>query len=200
MEARNGEVRRGDKPALVDAIETADVALSAEAGRHRHHPAVRAAGFLSEIADQPPAFTLAIAATAAGIVLDRPRLAEGGLRCLAALTVVTAAKSAVKAWVVRTRPSKLFEDGEYETGLDGPNEGPWNSFPSGHAANAVACARAIGRVSPEAGAAAMAGALAIAAVQVPRAAHHALDVVAGAALGWGVEAALDALWPEREEA
>lgn len=182
---------------IVETIEQADVAVSAEAGKLRDTTPVKLLGALSEISDQPPAFTLAAAATVAGFALGRPRLAEGGLRSLAVLTLVTAAKSAIKSVVVRTRPHMLLDHGRYESGVMGPDEGPWNSFPSGHTANAVAVARAIGRVAPEAEGAAMAGAIAIGVTQVPRASHHSLDVVAGAALGLAIEAGVNALWPER---
>lgn len=182
---------------VVKTIERADVAVSAEAGKLRHTPAVKLLGALSEIADQPPAFTLATAATVAGFVTGRPRLAESGLRALAVLTLVTAAKSAIKSVVVRTRPFMLLDHGHYETGVMGPDEGPWNSFPSGHTANAAAVARAISRVVPEAGGPLAAGAIAIGVTQVPRAAHHSLDVVAGAALGLAIEGAVHALWPDR---
>lgn len=182
---------------VVGTIEKADVAVSAEAGKLRDRPAVKLLGALSEVADQPPAFTLAAAAAAAGVTLGRPTLAEGGLRALAALTLVTAAKSAIKSVVVRTRPHMLLDHGHYESGVLGPDEGPWNSFPSGHTANAVAVACAIGRVAPQAEGAALAAAIAIGVAQVPRAKHHALDVVAGAALGFAIEAGVNALWPER---
>lgn len=182
---------------VLDTIEQADVAVSAEAGKLRHTPGVRLLGAASEIADQPPAFTLAAAATVAGFALGRPRLAEAGLRSLAVLTLVTAAKSAIKAVVVRTRPFMLLDHGHYESGVMGPDEGPWNSFPSGHTANAVAVARAIARAAPEAEGPAMAAAIGIGVTQVPRAAHHPLDVVAGAALGLAVEAGVNALWPDR---
>lgn len=188
-----------DDDSLAEKIESADVAVSVAAGQYRDHPVIRALGFLSEIADQPPAFTLATLAAAGGILAGRPKLAEAGLRTLAALSAATASKAAIKAVVVRTRPFMLLEHGEYETGVMGPNDGPWNSFPSGHTANAVAAARAIARVYPEAAPQLAAGAVAIAAVQVPRAAHHTLDVAAGAALGWACEAAVDrgfALWRE----
>lgn len=187
-------VETDDDASVVEQIEAADVAAAVEAGRFRDHRIVKLLGFLSEISDQPPAFTLATAASVGGVLTQRPRLAEAGLRALAVLTVATAAKSAVKAVVVRTRPFMLLERGEYETGLMGPNDGPWNSFPSGHTANAVGVARAVSRVLPEAAAPLGLAAAGIAAVQVPRATHHPLDVIAGAALGWASEAAVNCLW------
>ena len=70
---------------VIDALHEADVALSAEAGRLRDHPAVEAAGIASEIADQPPAFSLAGTAAVAGLLTGRPRLAAGGARAFASL-------------------------------------------------------------------------------------------------------------------
>lgn len=180
---------------VAEAIEEADVVASVEAGRLRDTPAIRILGALSEVCDQPPAFTLAAAAALGGIVTGRARMAEGGLRCLAALTLATAAKTALKSVVVRTRPHMLLDHGQYESGLSGPDEGPWNSFPSGHAANAFAVARAIARVAPDAAGPLAVAAIGVGSVQVPRARHHSLDVVAGAALGIAAEGLVDAIWP-----
>lgn len=179
---------------IIDTLHDADVALSVEAGQYRDHAAVEAAGFLSEIADQPPAFSLAAVATAAGLLGGRPRLAEGGLRALAALWLATQIKSQIKSAVVRTRPHKLLEEGHYETGLNGPDEHDYNSFPSGHTADAVAAARAVGRVAPDAGGPLLAAAGIVGLVQVPRAKHHLADVVAGAVVGLVAEAAVNALF------
>jgi membrane-associated phospholipid phosphatase len=179
---------------VLHEIEHADVALSVEAARLRGHPATRVMGALSELADQPPTFTLTALAALAGLALGRPRLARGALRGFAAAAVATAAKSAIKATVVRTRPYVLLDEGRYETGLsgEGTDGGPWHSFPSGHTANAVAVACAASRVAPEQAAPLALAALAVGVVQVPRGAHHALDVVAGALVGWASEAAVNA--------
>ena len=128
---------------IIDDLHEADVDLAVDAGQLRHTTFMAVAGPLSEIADQPPAFTLATAAMIGGIVTGRPRLARTGARVLASLAVATWIKATIKSKVVRTRPYKLLDEGHYETGLDGPDEGPYNSFPSGHTANAVAAARAI---------------------------------------------------------
>ncbi len=180
---------------LLQQIERADVAAAAKAGEQRHHPLVRAAGAMAKGADQPPMFTLATAVLGAGLALGRPKVAEAGGRMLIALTVATAVKAAVKASVVRTRPNVLWDEGRYETGIWGPNESPWNSFPSGHTANAVTVARAVGRVVPEARPALWALAAVAGGVQVPRGAHHPLDVAAGAVVGLLAEALADRAWP-----
>ena len=176
---------------IIDDIHAADVAIAVRAGQYRHHPAVEAAGEASEIADQPPAFTLAAAAVALGLATGRPRLIEGGARTFAALFVATRIKSAIKSRVVRTRPYKLLDEGEYETGLRGPDERDYNSFPSGHTADAVAAARAVSRVAPDLAVPLYLGAAAIGAIQIPRATHHLADVVAGAAVGLVAEALVD---------
>lgn len=179
---------------IIETLHQADVALSVEAGQFRDHPAVEAAGFVSEISDQPPAFTLAAVATAAGLLSGRARLAEGGLRALASLWLATQIKSQIKSTVVRTRPYKLLDEGHYETGVNGPDERDYNSFPSGHTADAVAAARAIGRVVPDAGGPLLGVAGIVGLVQVPRARHHLADVLAGAIVGLAAEAAVDALF------
>lgn len=179
---------------LIDTLHEADVALSVEAGQLRDHPAVETLGFLSEISDQPPAFTLAGAAMVAGLLARQPRLAEGGARALASLWLATQIKGRIKSAVVRTRPHKLLDEGHYETGVNGPDEHDYNSFPSGHTADAVAAARAIGRVAPDARGPVMAAAGIVGLVQVPRAKHHLTDVLAGAVVGLVAEAAVNAVF------
>lgn len=180
---------------VIETVEEADLAVSMEAAKLRHHPVTEAAGLLSELADQPPMFTLSAALLAAGLIAGRPRLAEAGGRMLASVALATAAKAAIKASVVRTRPNVVLEEGRYESGLWGPNEGPMNSFPSGHTANAVAAARALARAYPRLHGIGHLTAAAFGVIQVPRATHHPLDVAAGALVGYASEAAVDRLWP-----
>ena len=184
-----------NEDSIIETVEKVDVALSYGAGQARNHPVTRAAGFVSEISDQPPAFTLAAAAMVAGVVMDRRDLTEVGARSLIGLTIVTLTKSFIKSSVTRTRPFMMFEHGEYDRRVGGPDDGPWNSFPSGHTGNAVAVAAAVGHVYPRMAAPAALAAAAIGAVQVPRASHHALDVIAGAALGLTVDRLVTAVWP-----
>lgn len=179
---------------ILDTLHKADVALSVRAGHLRDDPAVVAAAQASEITDQPPALTLAAVATLAGLLGGRPRLAEGGLRALAALWLATGIKSRIKSTVVRTRPSRLLDEGQYDLGVNGPDESDYNSFPSGHTADAVAAARAIGRVAPQAGLPMLAAAAVVGLVQVPRGKHYLADVLAGAVVGLVAEAAVDALF------
>ncbi|HVG47824.1 MAG TPA: phosphatase PAP2 family protein [Rubellimicrobium sp.] len=180
---------------LLHDIERADVRAAAKAGEQRHNPLVEGAGRLAKGADQPPMFTMATAVLGAGLALGRRDVAEAGGRMLMALGVATAVKAALKASVVRTRPNVLWDEGRYETGVWGPNESAWNSFPSGHTANAVSVARAVGRVAPGWRPALWAAAAVAGGVQVPRGAHHPLDVAAGALVGLGAEAVANWAWP-----
>jgi len=173
-------------------VEQADIAAAETLARHRDHPAVKALGKLSELGDQPPLFALSGAVLAAGLLTRRPRLAEAGARMLAAMTLATLAKGRIKKAVSRTRPNVLMDRGEYRTMTGGPDEGPWNSFPSGHTAGAAAVARALLRVYPRAGAAAAPVAAGIALVQVPRGAHYPLDVAGGLLVGLAAEALVNA--------
>ncbi|MFN2473021.1 MAG: phosphatase PAP2 family protein, partial [Sphingomicrobium sp.] len=68
---------------------------------------------------------------------------------------------------------------------------PYNSFPSGHTAGAVAVARAIGRDYPGIRVPALALAAGIAAVQVPRGKHYVSDVLAGAFIGLAADVAVE---------
>lgn len=172
-------------------VEEADLAVAERLGRYRDDPAIRTAGALSEFADQPPLLTACGAVLACGLVRGDPRMASAGGRMLASVLLATAMKSALKRLVGRTRPHMLLDQGRYEVEAFGPDNGDWQSFPSGHTAGAVAAARALGREFPGARGPAYAGAAAVAAIQIPRAKHYPVDVVAGALLGLVAEAAVD---------
>lgn len=174
-----------------NVVERADVVVAATLGQWRDAPVVRAAGWASEVADQPPMFALSAATLALGLAAGDRRLAATGGRMLAAVALATGVKAAIKAVVARTRPHKALDEGRYEASLMGPNEGPWNSFPSGHTADAVAAARVVARAYPGGAGPAYAAAAAIAAIQVPRGAHYPIDVAAGAVVGWAAEEAVE---------
>lgn len=176
------------------AVERADAALATAAAKHRKHPLVRAFGFVSEAADQPPLIAACAATAAAGALTRNPRLLRAGLRMLAAELLATGIKAAVKHHVNRTRPRKMLKDGRYALHADeegSRDEGPWNSFPSGHTAGAVAVGRALTREYPAAAPAVGAAVATVALVQLPRGAHFPTDVAAGAAIGLAAEAVVD---------
>lgn len=179
------------------AIEHADAVIATRAGRYHRHPAVRALGAASEIADQPPLIAASLAATAIGLLAKQPDLARTGVRMLAGELVATGFKHVIKRRIDRTRPYKMLKDGRYKlehAGSDASRESPWSSFPSGHTAGAVATARAIAHGYPRLALPAGLAAGAIALIQIPRRAHFPTDVVAGAAIGflseWLVDAAM----------
>jgi membrane-associated phospholipid phosphatase len=175
--------------------EQIDAALSKALVRHRENPAVRGLGALAELADQPPLIAVSLLTAGAGAVLRRPPLVRAGLRMLASELLATALKGAIKHHVNRTRPHKMLEDGRYSLHTDRKgrkDEGPWNSFPSGHTAGAVAVGRALVREYPAAAPAAALAMTLVAIIQLPRGAHFASDVVAGAAIGAAAEGAVHA--------
>ena len=170
------------------APEKADIAVARAASPARHNPTVKALGWISEIADQPPLITLCALSAAAGVLLRRPRLAHTGARMLAGELVATRLKSMVKHRVDRTRPHVLADGGRYRASAGHHDDPALNSFPSGHMAGAVAVARAPARGYPEHAATAYLGAAAIGAIQVPRSRHYPTDVAAGAVIGLVAEA------------
>ncbi len=188
--AQHASVQRGS-PA-----ETADIAVTERLARGRRHRAVQAAGTLSEVGDQPPLLTLSGAVLALGVATGDAQRAETGARMLAAVLVATGIKSVLKHLVSRTRPYVLLDEGRYAVQAFGPDEGSWQSFPSGHTAGSVAAARAVARAYPGASGPAYAAAAAIALAQVPRGKHYPSDVIAGAVVGVVAEAIVDraAVW------
>jgi membrane-associated phospholipid phosphatase len=175
--------------------ERLDAALSTALMRYRENRAMQVLGLAGEAADQPPLLGASLATIGAGAMLRRPRLLRAGLRMLASELVATGIKGAVKHHVNRTRPHKMLEDGRYSLHTDAKgrkDEGPWNSFPSGHTAGAVAVSRAVAREYPGAQSAGGFAATFIGLIQLPTGKHFASDVLAGAVVGLVSEALVDA--------
>ncbi|WP_242116730.1 phosphatase PAP2 family protein [Sphingomonas lacusdianchii] len=189
-----GKKRKAKQQAkqLVDA--DIDAGQGVAAALH-DHPVVKVAGWLSEVADQPPTVAINLTTIAAGLWRGDARLTRTGVRMLAAHGLATLAKSVIKANVDRARPH-LFSDREDHRPKPGDtDEGPQNSFPSGHTAGALAVARAVAREYPEAAGPAYAGAAAVAAIQVPRGTHFPIDVAVGAVIGLVAEALVARVLP-----
>ncbi len=182
------------KHSIIETVEEADLSVAAQAAEVRHHPLTQALGHLSEVADQPPMLSLGALVLVGGVVTGQGRLAEAGGRLFASVALATAMKTIVKRAVVRTRPHVLADGGRYETGLFGAVDGPHSSFPSGHTADAVAAARAVSRVYPEARLPTYTAAAAVGIIQIPRCAHYPSDVTAGALVGIAAEALVDQVW------
>ena len=171
--------------------ERVDAAIAKAAVQHRRNPLVRVAGVIGDLADQPPLLLGAAATIAAGALLRKPRMVRAGARMLASEIAATGLKAAAKRFVARTRPGKMLKDGRYKLEADAAGDkydGPWNSFPSGHAAGALAVGRALSREYPGAlpAAALVAGIAAL--VQLPKGTHFPSDIAAGAAIGVASEA------------
>ncbi len=86
---------------------------------------------------------LSIGTILIGAVLRRPTVVRSGVRMLASHAVATAAKTAIKNAVDRTRPSRAVEDGHRLEKGDGADDTSLNSMPSGHTAGAVAGAQGV---------------------------------------------------------
>ena len=171
-------------PDAVLAVEQADIAVAEAAGEVHDHPAIKALGAASEMADQPPLIAVSIALLAGGVVTRRPLFVRTGARMLAAHLIATGMKTIVKRSVDRTRPHVLADEGRYELSQgDGTDDPRLNSFPSGHTAGAVAVAEAIARSAPRWGWPARIWAGAIAAIQIPRCSHYPSDIAVGAMIG-----------------
>ena len=173
--------------------EAADLAVARAAMPLRHSKAVKAAGAVSEIADQPPLIALCAATLAVGLWRRDARIARAGARMLAAELLATKLKSMVKHQIDRTRPRVLADGKRYKMAKGHSHESGDNSFPSGHTAGAVAVTRALAREFPETKVAGAAVATTVALVQIPRCQHYPSDLAAGAVIGLAAEAAVDAV-------
>lgn len=184
----------------VKLVEAADVAVAKAAADYRENPLVRAAGAAAELADQPPLAIICALTIGAGLARRDARLTRAGVRMAAAHALATLAKAMIKRSVDRTRPYVLAEGKAYRRGKGRTNEGPLNSFPSGHTASAVAVARVIAREYPGSAIAGSVVATGVAAVQIPSCHHYVTDIAAGALIGLAVEAIVDAAMPDADYA
>lgn len=179
-------------------VARADRQATHKLAKHRRNPLMKAIGFLSEVADQPPLVAASLGTLAIGLATRRGDLARGGARMLASHLVATGAKLAIKRQIDRTRPSAALDRGasRFEVGDTGGHDE--KSFPSGHTAGAVAVALA---ASHDIDGAALPAALAtgaVAAAQAPAGNHYLLDVVVGGAVGWAAEAVVSAVFDRLE--
>lgn len=164
-------------------LERRDIETAEAAGRERHRPLVRWAGWASEIADQPQLAAMCAATALAGVAMRRPALVGTGLRMLLAHGLATGAKSWIKNRVRRSRPNVVIEDGHYEREAAETEDPRERSFPSGHTAGALAVAGVVAWRHPVLAAPAIVLAAAASLVQLPRAKHYPSDLAAGAVIG-----------------
>ena len=177
--------------ALLDADAAAAEALAPYSGSLP----IRMLEPVADLGDQPQMRMLCGAVVVAGLAMRDRRLAETGLKMLAAHTLATWTKDFVKRRVDRTRPRSMDKPGKDHVPSPGrSSHKEETSFPSGHSAGAAAVARAFARAYPaQAGAAHAAGAL-LSLAQIPRCAHYPTDVGAGVAIGAVSEAVTEAAW------
>lgn len=176
-------------------VVQADVAVATKMTRYQDHPGAKVAAFAGEILDQPPLFTVCGAVVAWGLLTGDRELARRGGHMLASAVVATWIKGGIKKIVARPRPNVLPEVGGHEVSLMGPDEGPWNSFPSGHTAGGMAVARAIARARPDLGLPAYAALATLVAARLPQGGHYPIDLLAGAVVGAVAEAAVARVSP-----
>lgn len=153
---------RGFVAALAAALASAALPAAADGGSAGH----RVSAFVSGAGNA--AF---LAAGAFAPLLEDGRRGRG--ECLRAVDAMAT--------------SVLFSEGLKRLTREGrPGGGAANSFPSGHATAAFAIATAESAIHPEQSAAWYAGAALIGASRVSLHRHYVHDVLAGAALGYGV--------------
>jgi membrane-associated phospholipid phosphatase len=153
---------------------------------------VRLLDHVADLGDQPPLRILCGSVIAVGLMAGDRRLARAGLRMLAAHTLATLVKDAVKRRVDRTRPRSADKRGKDAKPRRGDSEAKEEtSFPSGHSAGAAAVARAFARSYPDQALPVYAAAGVLALAQIPRCAHYPTDVGAGLAIGIASEKAVD---------
>lgn len=181
------------------AVEEADIKVGHKAAGSADYPLVRVLGAVSELADQPPLIALSLATAGVGLARADRRLTRTGGRMLASHVLATAMKALIKRNIDRARPGLFASMREHRLTKGERNEGPMNSFPSGHTAGALAVSRAVVREYPERALPAYGATAAVAAVQLPRGAHFPIDIVVGAAIGWAAEALVYRLMPDPGE-
>ena len=179
-------------------VERTDLRVTRIVGINQNGDAARWLARFADLGDQPPMIGLAVLTIAAGLLRRDERLARTGLRMLAAHSIATMGKLAVKDTVDRTRPGALNEKAYcLEQGTS--RDGRLRSMPSGHSAGVMAIAGAIGPYYPGAILPAAAAATSIAGAQLPSKNHFLSDVLVGAGIGLAAAAIARLLIPPIEK-
>lgn len=169
--------------------EGADIAVGVALAHAKDSAGVRTLATLSEVGSWKSLLAISAGALAWGVAVGDRRMTSAGQRMLSAGILASLVKTTTKRLVHRTRPNVLMDTGLYARGWLGPNDGPWQSFPSGHSALSVAVARAAGHAYPDIRGAAYGAAAGVMLTQILRGAHFPSDVAAGALIGLAAEAA-----------
>jgi membrane-associated phospholipid phosphatase len=172
-------------------LHRTDRAVSRQASKKKDTAVVRAAGFVGDLADQPPLIIFSSATMAFGLLSRRRNVAEAGARMLASHLLATALKTLVKRNIDRTRPEAVSDGKAYKLAKGHSSTHDASSFPSGHTAGAVAVARAASRIYPDAVPALATATVGVGALQLPTGKHYVSDVLAGAVVGLVGEALVD---------
>jgi undecaprenyl-diphosphatase len=176
------------------ALERAELSLAEDLAELRDTPVADLLHPVSKLADQPPMLALAAAGMLLGVFVPDRRVESASARALLAVLLATGAKHLIKHAVNRSRPHRVLDQGEYRSGPGAAEEKYNQSFPSGHTADAVAFARAVSRVFPQAAVPTAVFALLAGLAQPIRAAHYPSDVAAGGTIGFLAELLVDRLF------
>ena len=123
---------------------------------------------------------LSLVLLAVGYGLKHPQWKDAGWQSLIAHGLAGLSANILKHVIGRPRP-KFMHAGNLEFSPAGGSG--WDSFPSGHAAAAIAVATVLAAKFPRARWPILAAAVAIAASRILRGSHYLTDVAGGAALG-----------------
>lgn len=180
----------GKKHKPIKQVEKADVEVSKAASDYREAGPVRALDWFGQLADQPPLFAFAAGVAIAGLIRRDARIVRTGARMAAAHYLGMVGKDRIKQAVDRTRPTALIDEGRYASGKGKHDSKPFNSFPSGHTAGAVAIARALAREFAGSATPAYGAAAAVATSRIAKCDHFVSDTAVGALIGAAAEAAV----------
>lgn len=179
----------------VETLSQHDAEVTQALGEYRGALPVRALSRIGKLGDQPELRLISGGVVAAALLFGNARLLRAGVRMLVAHELATAMKDFVKTRIDRTRPRNAGAPSEAKAKPGQSTEKAKTSFPSGHAAGAVAVAQAFAREFPEHRAPALAAAAVVGLAQVPKCAHYPSDVAAGSFVGAAAEALLAGGWP-----
>lgn len=183
----------GTAIANLPLLERIDVGLVELARPVLENPAVRRLGEIGRVGDDRLLLILSAGITVAGLATRNGKLQRTGFRMAMAQLVAKGAKELGKSSVDRTRPATQIEQGRYIAKPGTSRSEALRSFPSGHAASALAVAKAFSREYPRYTRPVLTAAAAVGALQLPRRANYPGDVAAGAGAGLFAEKLADGL-------
>jgi len=127
----------------------------------------------------------------ARFIVRRPAIAARGLFVFLGVALAGLAADVLKVVVGRSRPWVLFAHGRYDLFWPLRLDADYQSFPSGHAACAIAAALTLAVLAPRYRLQLLLAGSLIALTRVVLVAHYLSDVLAGAALAWLIVVTLE---------